>query len=218
MQDHLSPDCGGPEDEAQKERKELVRRAIAGDREACERLLGPYRPRLAYALSLRLCSDEIRVNEVVEEALQEAARRLADYLKDRPLPLYPWLRQLALKELEVSQAGRNGKNRVRSPREVPRRFPPLSPRTVPYLVSQLLFGAGGPVQQSVSEEAVAAVSAVILRLHEIDREILILRHLEQLSNREAAAVVGLPERKVKFRHLRALTKVSQALDKALGNK
>src|SRR5689334_9707326 len=80
----------------------LLRRAGTGDRLARDRLLDRHRDRLrqviAYRLDRRLAA-RVDPSDVVQEALADAARRLPAYLRERPLPFYPWLRQLALERL-----------------------------------------------------------------------------------------------------------------------
>src|SRR5262249_41560967 len=74
---------------------ELVR---AGDRAAREQLLARHRDRLrkmvAYHLDRRLAA-RVDPSDVVQEVLAEADRGLAEYVRQRPLPFYPWLRQIA---------------------------------------------------------------------------------------------------------------------------
>src|SRR5262245_29181201 len=73
-----------------------------GDRAARDRLLGRHRQRLRNLIALHLdprVAARIDPSDVVQESLAEADRRLADFLRGRPLPFYPWLRRLALQRL-----------------------------------------------------------------------------------------------------------------------
>ena len=79
------------------------------------------------------------------------------------------------------------------------------------LVQRLAASVTGPVQRLVREEMWARVRSALDRLSASDREVLILRHAEQLSTREAAAVLGVSEPAVKSRHLRALERLREAL-------
>ena len=58
------------------------------------------------------------------------------------------------------------------------------------------------------------VRSALAQLPELDREVLTLRYLEQLSTREVAAVLGATEAAVKMRHCRALQKLRKLLDTA----
>lgn len=77
----------------------LIRKARKGDAAAREELLVRHRGRLrhlvAYRLDPRLAA-RVDPSDVVQEALADASRKLSDYLERRPLPYYPWLRQLTL--------------------------------------------------------------------------------------------------------------------------
>ncbi len=78
---------GGPDDT-----DHLLRNAAAGDTAAIERLLERHRERLRRMIALRLddrLAARVDASDVVQEALADAARKLADYARDRPLPFYP---------------------------------------------------------------------------------------------------------------------------------
>src|SRR5262245_24069354 len=80
----------------------LLARATAGDPEAAQQLLARHRGRLGRMVAVRLdCRLAARVDpsDVVQEALMDAARKLPDYLRRRPLPFYPWLREIAWERL-----------------------------------------------------------------------------------------------------------------------
>src|SRR5262249_58341596 len=73
-----------------------------GDDEACQRLLAGHRDRLRHMVAVRLdrrVAARVDPSDVVQEALAEAAARMDDYLRRRPLPFYPWLRRLAWERL-----------------------------------------------------------------------------------------------------------------------
>ena len=76
----------------------LIDRAHGGDEAARQQLLEHYRDYLRRMVAVRLdrrLAARVDVSDVVQETLVEAARRLDDYLRERPLPFYGWLRQLA---------------------------------------------------------------------------------------------------------------------------
>src|SRR5262249_15431535 len=78
--------------------QELLERSVAGDAMARQELLVRHRARLRRMVAVRLdrrLSARVDPSDVVQEALADAAQHLDDYLRDRPLPFYPWLRQFA---------------------------------------------------------------------------------------------------------------------------
>jgi RNA polymerase sigma-70 factor (ECF subfamily) len=77
---------------------ELLRAAANGDDDARQRLLARHRTRLRQMVAVyldRRLADRVDPSDLVQEALTDAARGLSCYLRERPLPFYPWLRQFA---------------------------------------------------------------------------------------------------------------------------
>lgn len=191
---------------AEGDTEELLRRAARGEGPAREELLVRHRDRLrqmvAFRLDRRLLA-RVDPSDVVQEALTDAARKLPGYLRDRPLPFYPWLRQLALERI-VELHRRHIQAGKRSVMREEAQPLPLTDESTLELAHRLLAGGPTPVGQLLRDELRGRVQAALDRLGPRDREILVLRHLDQLSVREIAAVLGLGEGAVKTRHLRAL--------------
>jgi RNA polymerase sigma-70 factor (ECF subfamily) len=154
-------------------------------------------------------------SDVVQEALAEASRRLDDYLDHPPLPFYPWLRQIALdRMLDLRRRHlRAGKRSVS--REEPGVLS-LPDESAAELASKLIDLGSSPSRHLLREELRERVRAALERLPEADREVLVLRHLEQLPVREIAAVLGVGEGAVRMRQLRALARLRDLLDHDLG--
>jgi RNA polymerase sigma-70 factor (ECF subfamily) len=186
--------------------EDLLSRASDGDDTARAELLARFRGRLRQMIAVRLdrrLAARLDPSDVVQEALADAARKLADYLERRPLPFYPWLRQLAWERLvELNRrhlyAGR------RSVAREEQAGPGLPDESALQLADRLLAGGSSPSTHLLREELRARVRETLTRLAPADCEVLVLRHLEQLSTREAAAVLGISEGALKVRHLRAL--------------
>jgi RNA polymerase sigma-70 factor, ECF subfamily len=142
-------------------------------------------------------------SDVVQEALVEAARRLDDYLRERPLPYYPWLRRLALVRLDkLHRRHTAGKRAVN--REEP---PPLPEESALELADRVLASGTGPDDAAARRELRQAVRAALDRMAAVDREVLVLRFLERLSTAEAGAVLGVSAAAVKVRLFRALERL-----------
>jgi RNA polymerase sigma-70 factor (ECF subfamily) len=194
--------------------EQLLDRAGRGDREACDRLLARHRQRLRELIALRLdrrLAARVDPSDVVQETLAEAARRLADYLRQRPLPFYPWLRQLAVDRI-IDLHRRHVRAGKRSVRREERSLPPLPDQSAAELAQRLFARGGSPSARLRQRETAARIRAALDRLPERDRELLVLRHLEQLPTGHVAAVLGLSEGAVKMRHLRALERLRVFLD------
>jgi RNA polymerase sigma-70 factor (ECF subfamily) len=148
---------------------------------------------------------------VVQEVLAEAARLLPEYLRDRPLPFYPWLRRLAWDHL-IDLHRRHLHAKRRSVRREEPGVLALPDESAAELASRLVTSASSPSEQMLREEARERVQAALSRLRAKDREVLELRHLEQLSVAETAAVLGISEGAVKTRHVRALQRLRDLLE------
>jgi len=189
----------------------LLDAAACGDDLARGQLLERHRPRLRRMIAFRLdrrLAARVDPSDVVQETLAEAAAKLDDYLRQRPLPFYPWLRRLAQEQLaDVCRRHlRAGRRSVT--REEPAGLPDES---VLELAERLLDAGSGPSARLRRVERQALVRQALDRLPEGDREVLVLRYLEQLSTAEAAAVLEIGESAVKMRLLRALQRLRDVL-------
>ena len=186
----------------------LLARAAGGDPAAGQQLLARHRDRLRRMVAVRLdprVAARLDPSDVVQEALLEAARKLPDYLRARPLPFYPWLRRLAWERLlKLHQRHRAAK---RDAARDERMAPALPEGSVQELAQRLIASGTSPSGRAVRAETRDRVRAALAALAETDREVLVLRYLEQMSTAEIAAVLGTTAGAVKVRHLRALERL-----------
>jgi RNA polymerase sigma-70 factor, ECF subfamily len=193
--------------------EELLRRAGQGDQDARHALLGRHRDRLKQMIAVRIdrrLAARVDPSDVVQEALWDAAQGLSDYLRQPPLPFYPWLRQLAWDRLIELHRRHLHAQRRSVLREEPL-APLLSDQSALLLADRLMAGKSSPSDRAIRDELRGRVQDILSRLSVRDREVLVLRHLEQLSTRETAAVLGVGEGAVKTRHLRALERLRALL-------
>jgi RNA polymerase sigma-70 factor (ECF subfamily) len=189
--------------------EQLLRQAGQGDAQARDQLLARHRLRLRETIAVRLdrrLAPRVDPSDVVQETLAEAARRLPDYLRERPLPFYPWLRQLALERL-IDLHRHHVRAGKRSVEREQRWLLPLPDASAAALAQRLFARGSSPSARLHRREVAGRVQAALLQLSERDRELLVLRHLEQLPTGDIAAVLGLSEGAVKMRHLRALERL-----------
>jgi RNA polymerase sigma-70 factor (ECF subfamily) len=197
---------------------ELIQLARGGDPGARDRLLARHRPRLRRMVRLHLdprLGARLDPSDVVQEALAEADRRLEDYLRQPPLPFYPWLRQIALDRLRDLRRRhvRAGKRSVT--REEPGVLG-LPDESAAELAARLIDLGSSPSRSLLRQELRERVRAALGRLPARDREVLVLRHLEEMPVREVAAVLGAGEGAVRMRLVRALGRLRDLLDQDLG--
>lgn len=191
----------------------LLKRVAAGDQDAVNQLLLRHRSRLRRMVRVRLhprLAARVDPSDVVQEALLEAHRRLAKFARERPLPFYPWLRQIAWERLVQLQQKHRFARKRSVYREEP--FDPLvSDESLAKLARRLFVSDTGPARQVIKSEMRARVREALSQLSEVDRELLTLRYREQLPIEEIAAIMKLGESAVKMRHLRALQKLRSLL-------
>jgi RNA polymerase sigma-70 factor, ECF subfamily len=202
----------GAMNQAEPDTEQLLARAGHGDQAAPGQLLERHRQRLRHMIALRLdrrLQARLDPSDVLQETLAEAARRLADYARRRPLPFYPWLRQLAWERLVQLH-----RRHVRAGKRTVRREQadlPLSDESALALADRLVSRGSSPSARLRRGEQRRRVQVVLEQLAESDREVLVLRYLEHLSTQEMAAVLGLTPAGVKTRQLRALQRLRDLL-------
>src|SRR5262245_3690483 len=194
--------------------KETVDRAAAGDPAAWQDLVRAHRERLRRMVALRLdprLRGRVDPSDIVQETFLDATSLLADYQRDRPLPFYLWLRQLAGTRLAKAHRQHLGTlcRDIRREGAVPgEAVPGVSSAT---LADHLVGREGRPSEAAVRAELRARLEVLLDGLDPLDREILALRHFEQLSNAESARVLGLTEAAASKRYVRALERLRARL-------
>ncbi len=193
------------------ETRQLLAKARRGDPSAVEQLLDRHRSRLRQMVAVRMdpqLSARVDPSDVVQETLTVASQRLSDYLPNPRLPFYPWLRQIALDRLVDLH-----RRHVRAGNRTVRREQPLEiPHTSAIqLADRLLTQSSSLLKRLLRKELLARVQSALADLAAEDREILVLRHLEQLSTAESAAILGISQTAAKQRHLRAVRRLRRLL-------
>jgi RNA polymerase sigma-70 factor (ECF subfamily) len=197
-----------PED---PETEVLLARARQGDQSAVEGLLAGHRGRLRQMVAVRMdpqLSARVDPSDVVQEALVAASQRLSEYLRNPPLPFYPWLRQIAWDRLVDLH-----RRHIRAGSRTVTREEPLgmSDTSAMQLADRLLTGSTSLLKRLLRKELLARVQLALAELAPDDREILVLRHLEQSTTAECAAILGISETAAKQRHLRAVRRLRKRL-------
>jgi RNA polymerase sigma-70 factor (ECF subfamily) len=192
----------------------LLREAAQGDPERLGALLEQHRPRLRRMVALRLdprLHGRIDPSDVIQEAYLEAAARLAEYLRQPTMPFFLWLRFLAGQKLVTLHRHHLGRQMRDVGREVSLYRGRLPEASSAALAAQLLGHEARPSEAAIRAELKVRLQEALNRMDPLDREILALRHFEQLSLAEAAQVLGLTESGACRRHLRALKRLKEIL-------
>jgi RNA polymerase sigma-70 factor (ECF subfamily) len=188
----------------------LLEQARAGAADAVNRLLERHRDYVRRFVELRL-DPHLRVrvdpSDVVQEAQIEAVRRLDGYLDEAPMPFRLWLRQIAQDRLLMLGRHHRGAQRRAVTREIA--WPDESSLA---FAQQLLASAPSPSARLAASELAHRVQQAVAQLPEADREIVLLRNFEGLSNQEVAHLLGIQPAAASQRYGRALLRLRKLLD------
>jgi len=198
---------------------DLLDRAAAGDTAAVAELFSRYRKRLKRMVRLRLSrhlQGRLDDSDILQEALLEAAKRLPEYLRDQPLPFFLWLRHITGEKLIDAHRRHLGAKMRDAAQEVSLHRGAMPAASSASLAAQLLGRLTSPSQAAVKAEARLRVQEVLNGMDPLDREVLALRHFEQLNNGEVAATLGINESTASSRYLRALKRLKDEVQNIPG--
>ena len=193
----------------------LLRDAAQGDVQAIRCLLEKHRTRLRRMIAARLdprLAPRLDPSDVVQETLADAARKLPDYLRDRPVPFYPWLYRLAADRLARTHRHHVASTVRAIGREEFIDRPSDDGATLTRLVDRLAANDTTPGHRMDRKERRLLLARAIERMSEADRAILALRYLDQLAFDEIAAVLEIGLGAAKMRHLRAVERLRGLLE------
>lgn len=193
---------------------DLLAAARHGDAEAVNRLLNRHREPLRRVVGLRLdraIARRVDASDIVQDVMLEASRRLPDYLRDPRLPFHLWLRQIARDHLIDAHCRHRLAERRTIDREKPIEAAAFLDRSSIDLAANLRDHELTPAAAAIRQELERRFHAVLEQLDAEDREVLIMRYFEQLSNQEVAQALGLSEAAAGMRHLRALRRMRARL-------
>jgi RNA polymerase sigma-70 factor (ECF subfamily) len=173
-----------------------------------------YRDRLKLMVHLRLdrrLQARIDSSDVLQEAFLEGAERYATYKTKPTMPPFLWLRFLVGQRLTLMHRRHLGVKARAAGREVSLFHGALPEANSESLAAQLLGKLSSPSQVAMRSELQVRLQEALNSMDEIDREVLVLRHFEQLSNVEVAEVLGLAQRTASKRYVTALRRLKQIL-------
>jgi RNA polymerase sigma-70 factor (ECF subfamily) len=178
-----------------------------------------HRDRLRRMVYLRLdrrLQARVDPSDVLQDAFLEASTRYGDYLQKPAMPLFLWLRFLVGQRLLLVHRQHLGVKARNAGRDVSLYQGALPEATSETLAAQLLGHLTSPSQAATRAELQLRLQAALNSMEAIDREVLALRHFEQLSNKESAEVLGIQERAASNRYVRALRRLKEVLSATPG--
>jgi RNA polymerase sigma-70 factor (ECF subfamily) len=192
----------------------LLEQARAGDRAAVDALFARHRRRLRRMVELRLdrrLQARIDASDVIEEAYVEAVSRLGECLNAPSYPLFLWLRLIVGERLQKLHRHHLGTQMRDAGLEVSIYRGALPAASSAALAAQLLGKHTSPTQAAVRAERLMRLQDALNTLDPVDREVLSLRHFEEMSLRETALSLGIEEPAAVKRYIRALKRLKAIL-------
>lgn len=192
----------------------LLARAKQNDAAAVNELLTVFRARLRRMVQLRMNRQllgRVDASDVVQDAYLEASKRLPEYLADPKMPFFLWLRHITGQKV-INVHRQHLQAQMRSAGNEISLHQPASPVADSVsLAGQLAGTFASPSHVAVQEENRRIIEDALNGMDDLDREILTLRHFEQVSNAEAAELLGISTAACSKRHIRALRKLQGVL-------
>jgi RNA polymerase sigma-70 factor (ECF subfamily) len=196
------------------ETNSLLKQAASGDQPSWTALLSQQEGRLRRLVALRLdqrLQGRIDPEDVLQEAYLEAWKHLPEYCQTATLSFYVWLRAIVGHKLLALHRFHLGTDRRAAGRELSLNAGPLPEASSAALAAQLLGNDTRPSEAAIRAERKLRLQEAIDSLDALDREVLALRHFEQLTTLEVAEALGITQAAAGKRHLRALERLKDTL-------
>ncbi len=194
--------------------QDLVRRLAEGDQQALAEAFARYRARLRRMVRLRLdrrLQGRVDPSDVLQEAYLDVAHRAPEYAANPTMPFFLWLRFLTGQRLLIVHRQHLGTKMRDAGQEVSLYHGALPQASSVSLAAQLLGRITSPSLAAVRAEVQLRLQEALNLMDPLDREVLALRHFEELSNNETAQVLGIQKSAASNRYIRALKRLKEVL-------
>ena len=194
---------------------DLIRRATAGDEAALAALFERYRGRLRQMVRLRLdprLQGRVDPSDVIQDAYLDLSRKLRELAVRPELPFFLWLRLVVGERLLRVHRHHLGASMRDVGREISLHRGALPGASSTSLAAQLLGRVTTASRIAARAEMQRLLQDAINTMDPIDREVIALRHFEELGNEEAALVLGLTKAAASKRYVRAMLRLKAVLD------
>lgn len=192
----------------------LINRAKRGEEGIVDQLLEGHRESLRRLVGMRLdpkIRRRVDVSDIVQDAIIEANRRFHDYLQNPVIPFHLWLRQIAKDRIIDAYRRHHAAEKRSVDREQPLAAGATFDRSTIDIAAQLCSPELTPAATAAMRELAQKFEAAIDELDEQDREMILMRHFEQLSNQEVAQSLELTQPAASMRYLRAMRRLRELL-------
>jgi RNA polymerase sigma-70 factor, ECF subfamily len=192
----------------------VLERLRAGDPSALADVFEQHRDRLRKMVEIRMDArlhGKIDASDVLQDSFLDIAKRVESYVNEPRLPVFLWLRRVVGDRLALYHRRHLGTGMRDAGREVSLYRDPLPLASSAALASMLLGQMTSPSNAAIRAERILLVQEAVNALDPLDREVVALRHFEQLTRAEAAVVLGISEVAGAKRYIRAFKKLKTIL-------
>lgn len=196
---------------------EDIEQLRAGGKQALADLFLRHRHRLVKMIDFRLDAlllGRLDVADVLQDAYLMASRRLSDYLRDPAVPVFVWLRTMTQQVLADTHRRHLGAQKRDARRDIPLHRRPGHESTSASIAARLAGSLTSPSKAAARQDMREHLHRALDQMDALDREVLALRHFEDLTNGEVAAVLGLQKAAASNRYVRALKRLKQIMEDA----
>ena len=189
----------------------------AGGEGAVAEVLAECGPRLRKMIEFRLdpCLwGRVDIDDVLQDVYLAASRRLPDYLRDPAVPVFVWLRTMTQQVLADTYRRHMGAQKRDARRDIPLHRRATGSSASISIAAKLAASLTSPSKAAVRADTREQLYAALDKMDSIDREVLALRHFEDLSNGEVAQILGLQKAAASNRYIRALKRLKEILSDA----
>jgi RNA polymerase sigma-70 factor (ECF subfamily) len=196
---------------------ELLGRLKGGDQLALGELFARDRPALRRMVRWRLdrrLNGRVDPSDVLQEVYIDAVQRVGSYLKKPDMPFSIWLRLLTGRRLLELHRQHLGAKMRDVGMEISLEQGEWPTTSADQLAAHLTAQLTSPSRAAMRAETEARLIAALNRMDAIDREVLVLRHFEELGNNDVAALFGIQKAAASHRYVRALGRLREILSGA----
>jgi RNA polymerase sigma-70 factor (ECF subfamily) len=201
-------------EENDRDDDDLLVRLEGGDERALSELFARHRERLRRMIRLRLdrrLQGRIDSSDVLQDAYLVVARRAGEYFAQTTMPPFLWIRFLTNQTLQALHRHHLKVHMRDAGQEVSLRRRATPQANSACLAEMLLGRLTSPTRAARRAEMQLKLQEILNDMEPLDREVLALRHFEELSNGEVAQVLGLSRAAACNRHIRALARLKDRL-------
>lgn len=174
-----------------------------------------YQERLQRLVRFRLdarLSTRIEIDDVLQEAYIEIQRRIDDFLAAPNVPFFVWIRQITIQTMIDIQRRHLGAKMRDVKREVNFHRGSVGQTNSFSIAAHLIGNLTSPSQAFARQEKIDNVRTALESMEPMDQEVLVLRHLEELTNAEVANVLQIDKSAASKRYIRALERLRKVVE------